>query len=223
MRQDKIKAINLRKAGKSYRDIEAALNIPKSTLTGWFQKTEWSRKIKKELSLVARQKSSRRMKALLGRIKETRQKEYALSRKNAHQEFAKLKKELIFIAGLMIYWGEGDKNLVNGRIRVSNTDPVMIKLFNIFIQKYLREIFYKTKAYLVLYPDLNEEECKKFWSANTGISVEKFIKSTFISGQHPTKRLGHGICTIIITSRVFKEKINTWLNLIRNEVIKMRA
>lgn len=43
MRQDKETAKNLRKLGKSYREIEEELGIPRSTLSDWFGSEEWSK------------------------------------------------------------------------------------------------------------------------------------------------------------------------------------
>lgn len=223
MRLDKEKAIQLRKEGKSYREIERMLKIPKSTLTGWFQKKIWSNKVKATLSIQARKASSLRMKILQQKINKERQELYNLTAQIAKGEFQKYKDDPLFRAGLMIYWGEGDNKLINGVIRVVNTDPAMLRLFHLFIQMYLKEVSHKTKAYLVLYPDLVENRCKRFWSRNIGLPMERFIKSTFISGHHPTKRLGYGMCTVIISSRAYKEKVHAWLNLIRDEIMKMHV
>ena len=223
MRSNKIAAIHLRRSGKSYREIEKTLGIAKSTLSGWFKKTPWSHKVKERLSQIARRQSSQRMKALIKKINRERKKVYRAARTAAENQFPSLKKFPLFIAGLMIYWGEGDRNLKNGMIRVSNTDPALLKLFYLFLQKYLPEITHRIRAYLVLYPDLNEENCKNFWSKNIEIPVDKFYKSTYIHGRHRTKKLGYGICTITVNNRAYKEKIYAWLNLIRGEVVNMRV
>lgn len=223
MRQDKIKAIKLRRRGKSYREIEKILGIPRSTLAGWFQKIQWSRKIKERLSLITRRQASQRMRTLVEKINQKRQKLYHATRRAAENQFKELKGDPLFIAGLMIYWGEGDRKLENGAIRVSNTDPALLKFFYFFIKKYLHEISHNIRAYLVLYPDLDEEECKKYWSKNIEIPMERFMKSTYIHGRHLTKRLAYGICTITISSRAYKEKIHAWLNLMRSETVNMRV
>lgn len=107
MRRDKNEAINLRRSGKSYREIEKNLNIPKSTLSGWFQRTQWSHKVKEKLSIIARRQASQRMKALVKKINRERQKVYHATRKAAEDQFPTLKENPLFIAGLMIYWGGG--------------------------------------------------------------------------------------------------------------------
>ena len=39
------KAAALRKSGKTYSEISKELSVAKSTLSYWFQKTHWSKKI----------------------------------------------------------------------------------------------------------------------------------------------------------------------------------
>ena len=223
MRNDKDAAIALRKDGKSYREICKILKIPKSTLNGWLSGIKWSQEIKKRLSEIALENARVRMKEMARQAGNDRLKLYQQKRIIAGQKFKKFKQEKLFISGLMIYWGEGDSNLKNGAIRVANTDPLMLRLFHVFLKKYLSEISDKAKAYLVLYPDLNDDVCRKFWSEQIGVPLEKFIKSQYIKGRHPTKRLSYGICTIIITSRAYKEMINAWIELIKKDIQLMRV
>ena len=49
MRKDKGSAFEMRRLGKSYQEIQRALNISKSTLSEWFQVLEWSENIKSAL------------------------------------------------------------------------------------------------------------------------------------------------------------------------------
>jgi hypothetical protein len=219
MRQDKQSAIKLRKEGKSYKQISSSLSIPKSTLSGWFGGVLWSEKTKKQLAKIARVNSVKRMTAISHRTRAIRQKDYYTKQVEAKKQFTKFIKERLFIAGLMLYWGEGDSKLDNGIIRATNSDPLMIRLYYKFLKTYFSEISDKAKMYLVLYPDLNEEICKKYWSTKVGLPLDRFIKSSFIKGKHPSKRLAHGIGTLTINSRAYKEKIITWVGLIKNENI----
>lgn len=219
MKKNKNIAIKLRKSGKSYNEISKITSIPKSTLSNWFNGVKWSEKIKQRLSKISADNARKRMIAISHKKRKIRQSDYKQKRKIAKQEFNKFKNKRLFIAGLMVYWGEGDSKLANGIIRVCNSDPLMIKLFYKFIKTYLSEISQKTRMYLVLYPDLNEKKCKSFWSLKVGLPENKFFKSSFIKGKHPTKRLSFGIGTITITSRAYKEKMLTWINLIKKEDI----
>jgi len=219
MRQDKSAAIKLRKQGKSYQEIALALNVPKSTLSNWFSGTSWSGKTKDYLSKLARDNASKRMTVISHKKRAELQTAYQKQRIIAKQQFKKFVKERLLIAGLMIYWGEGDSKLENGIIRVANSDPLMIRLFYRFLKKYLPEVQAKAKIYLVLYKDLDEKSCQSTWSKKVGLPLERFIKSSFIKGRHPSRRLSYGIGTLTISSRLYKEQIITWVDLIKNEDI----
>lgn len=219
MRKDKKIAIQLRQKGKSYQEITASMGVPKSTLSNWFSGMPWSEKTKKYLSELARANAKKRMKIISHRRRNALKKDYHEKQIIAKKQFTEFAKERLFIAGLMVYWGEGDSKLANGAIRVANSDPLMIKLFYKFLKTYLPEISKKARIYLVLYPDLNDEECKKYWSKKVGMPLNRFINSSFITGRSSNKRLIHGIGTLSISSRSYKEKIIIWLNLIKQENI----
>ncbi len=223
MRGDKVKAMQLRKRGGSYRDIEDKLGVPKSTLASWFHHTSWSRSIKERLSEKARRHASLRMRKMALHKNEERRILYGEKKHEAEAQYRTFHKDSFFMAGLMIYWGEGDNKLENGVIRVANSDPIMLRFFYLFLKKYLPEICQKTKAYLILYSDLNERTCLRFWSERIGLPLDRFFKSHYITGRHPTKRLGHGICTVTITSRAYKEKINAWLTMTKEQIARMRV
>lgn len=199
------------------------LGVAKSTLTGWFKNQKWSQVVKKRLVEIARENARKRMMAISHAARRKRAVIYAEHRRVAQESFPRLRKDELFMAGLMIYWGEGDNNIKNGVIRVTNTDPFMLKLFRVFLREYLPDIFIRVRAYLILYPDLNDADCKKFWAQSVGIPVDTFMKSQYIKWRHPTKRLSYGICTVTATSRAQKEIILEWLDLTRKEIKQMRV
>ena len=117
----------------------------------------------------------------------------------------------------MIYWGEGDSKIENSNVRISNTNPDMIRLFNLFLQGICGVPKEKIKMALILYPDLNERKCKNFWSNTSGIPQDQFTKTQFINGRHPTKRLTNGIALVYFSSRELKEKIFIWIELFHKQ------
>jgi hypothetical protein len=220
MRNDKHLAIKLRRKGKSYNKISKELNIPKSTLSDWFSNLRWSQTIKKELERKANYIARKRLRLICKARREYWEKWREEFRKEARKEFPVLKSNPLFIAGLMIYWGEGDSSLRH-QVRLSNSDPKMIKLFNGFLQKICKIPKEKIRLSLIIYPDLADRVCKKFWSTKTKISLNQFDKSNIIYGRHPTKRLENGVCIIRVNGTPdLKEKIITWTTLMVNELNK---
>ncbi len=218
MRNDRHLAIKLRKQKKSYNEISKELGIPKSTIHYWFKSLRWSKAIKKELTERAQRLATKQMKAMARANKRRWEAWRKQHREDAKKEFPVLKLNSLFLAGLMLYWGEGDSKMNNYIVRLANTDPEMIKLFSLFLHKTLWVPRNKIKINLILYPDLNEEKCKNFWSRCSGIPKNKFYKTQFIKGRHPTRRLSYGICNVCVSSRALKEKIFTWLKLYQQEL-----
>lgn len=223
MRNDQHLAIKLRKRNKSYNKISKELGVPKSTLAYWFGNKDWSKEIKKELTRKALYVAKKRLRLINKTKKEKWEKWREEHRQRARKEFPYLKKNPLFLAGLMLYWGEGDSKIENGLVRLSNTDPMMIKIIFLFLKNVCRIPEEKVKATLILYPDLDENKCKNLWSKTSGISKNRFYKTQFIYGRHPTRRLSYGICNIYVSSRELKEKIFVWLKLYQQELIKTSA
>lgn len=221
MRTDKHLAVKLRRQGRSYNKISKELGIPKSTLTGCFSNKIWSRNIKEELTNRANYMARERLRLFNKLQKEKWEQWREKARQYAEKEFPDLKKSYLFLAGLILYWGEGDSKMENSIVRLSNTDPEMIKIFFLFLRNICQIPQNKIKITLILYPDLKESQCKNFWTKNMGISKKQFYKTQFIKGKHPTKRLLYGICNIYVSSRELKEKIFTWLKLYRQELLRV--
>jgi ribosomal protein S18 len=218
MRNDRHLAINLRKKGLSYKRISEELDIPQSTLNYWFKDLAWSKKIKKELTEKAIRTSRKRIKKVIKSNKERWDKWREGFREEARKDFTKLKLNRLFVAGVMLYWGEGDQNL-KYPIRLTNINYKMIILFKRFLLevcKIKKEDIYLS---LFIYPDIVEEKCKEFWSKKIGI--ENFDKVQVIYGKHPTKRLENGICSIRVKKSIgFKEKILVWITLLSEDLNK---
>lgn len=211
MRRDRRKAELLRKQGFSYQSITNKLSIPKSTLATWFSQLPWSSKIRHTLSINAQESARQRMTAMSHRARKNRELRYRQRRIEAQRSFPVYKNDLLFIAGLVIYWCEGDNKITNGIVRATNTDPVMLRIFFRFLKKYLKVPPDRVRAYLVLYPDLHENTCLRFWSQSIGLPQKAFFRSNFIKGRHLTKKISHGICTVMTANRELKELLLEWL------------
>lgn len=209
----KSSAFKLRKQGKSYNEISQQLKVSKGVLSDWFKDLDWSDKIKKRLIKQRKQNDRERIILLCQKNKERWERWREEARQEAKREFLKLKKNPLFIAGLMIYWGEGDSKAKNP-VRLSNTDPRMIALYTKFLTKSLNIPKETLRSTIILYPDLSEQKCMDFWATTIGISKSQFYKTQFIKGKHPTKRLSNGICMISCGNRQTKEKILVWIDLL---------
>lgn len=219
MRKDKEIAIELRKSGKSYRQIRDELQIPLATLSDWFGKVDWSGAIRIRLTDAANAKSTVRIREL-DRIRgEHLARLYGEARDEAREDLRVLKYHPLFIAGLMLYWGEGDKTTKN-QVRLANSDPELIRLYVAFLEKACRIPTSKIRLQIIIYPDIDEASNKRFWSFASGVPIEQFTKSTLIKGRHKTKRLKYGVCNVVVSSTYFKVKVLEWLKHLPGELME---
>jgi hypothetical protein len=217
MRKDKKNAIQLRKLGKSYSQIKSTLGIPKSTLSDWLNEVGWSQKVKYTLAEKAKEDSSVRFHALNKIRKKHLIRLYRTVEKEAKVEFESFKLHPLFIAGMTIHWGEGDK-LTQYQVRVGNTDPRMIRVFVKFLYEVCNVPRQRVHAHLLLYPDLDPILCKNYWIKKSSLSQSHFRKSVTIEGRHKTRRLPYGVCYITVNSTYLKRKVNTWLQLLSKDL-----
>lgn len=217
MRKDKAKAEQLRRAGKSYKEICKKLGVPIATLSDWFGNAPWSIEIKNKLTKEASLTNPDRLQLMVMATKQKFARLHEEYRLEAISEFPHLRTNPLFVAGLMLYWGEGDKNVENCTIGLSNSEPGMIRTFYVFLVNVLKIPKEKIAFSLILYPDLIDSVQKNIWSTATGISLSQFRKSVFIKGRHPTRRLSYGVGLIRVGSRRHKEKILKWIELYKNE------
>jgi hypothetical protein len=217
MRKDKENAIQMRRMGKSYGEIREVLKIPKSTLSEWFKDEAWSGEIAKRLGEeVVRQSTARIVE--LDRIRgEHLHGLYEEARNEAAGELERLKYNPLFIAGVMLYWGEGSKG--GSSVQFANSDPTMIRFYVSFLRYACGIPLERIKARLILYPDHEEKGTRAYWERFSGIPWEQFTKSTVIQGRHKMRRLTWGVCTVSVSSTYFKEKMGVWLKALPEQLM----
>lgn len=218
MRKDKEQAFELRRKNMSYKSISRELDIPLGTLSGWFRNELWSQEIRDKLGAEASLAFPEKLKSIVAANKKRWSDINKVHKQEATNEFLGLRDDPLFLAGIMLYWGEGEKQPKSSKVRLTNSEPEMIRIFYLFLTKSLKISPEKIKAWLLLYPDLVDPVQKNFWSKATGIPIAQFSKSTFIRGRHPTKRLSYGVCTVYVNSRAFKERILKWLELYQDHL-----
>lgn len=219
MRADRGLALQLRRQDKSYGQISRSLGVPKSTLAAWFRYDRLSQKTKRLLVKRAREKSRQTIKKLVASNKIRWEQWREKAREEARQTFSSLIKNSLFVSGLMLYWAEGDSKVWNP-FRLTNTDPRMIALYTRFLVVSLKIPKETIRPTVILYPDLNEERCIRFWSKTIGVPKSQFYKTQFIKGHHPTRRLAHGICMITCGNRQLKEKVIVWIDLLSKKLLQ---
>jgi len=165
----KKRAVNLRNKGYSYSDIQMKTGVSKSTLSEWLSSLEYvPNKIVKDRMIKARYYSSLAMKKI--------KKESILrANREAKKEIGNYSaRELLFV-GLGVYMGEGTKT--KGVVRIINSDPKIIKLMIVWFMKVFRIKKNNFRIRMHIYPDIDEGVAIKYWSAQTGLKKDQFMKT----------------------------------------------
>lgn len=215
--QIKYQAINLRKRGKTYSEIQVILknNIPKSTLSGWLKdviltpiqkeriKGIISKNIEKHRKMALKAKKSDRLK-YLGNI------EKKISYLGKSCDDAKTAK----IALSMLYIAEGSKG-DKGCIEFSNSNPLIIKFFLKLLNNCYKTDPKKFRCTVQCRADQDTLLLEDFWLKTTKISKELFYKTSIdprTIGKPSKKQDYKGVCRI----NYFSSEIDLELKAIAN-------
>lgn len=116
---------------------------------------------------------------------------------------------ILYGLGIGIYWGEGTK-VTRHSVRVTNTDPAMLRLFLRFLHKICSVKNSKISCSIVCFNDTDPGLARKYWSSELKISPEKFGKITQIPKQGAgtyKKKSRFGVCAISVSNI----KLKTWV------------
>lgn len=219
----KSRAVGLRKRGQSIREIEASLNIPRSTLSGWF----------KDIKLSETQEQTLRQNWLRALVKartkavqwHNQQKKLRLKKARA-QALAVLNKidttrsDLIDLAMAILYLGEGGKKNIG--LSLGSSDPLILKFFLACLRKNYNLPIEKIKCSLHLRSDQNPEKLKRFWSKELNIPQENFTRSSIDkrTTNNPTYPNYKGVCVVNCGAVEIQRKLMYIANGYCEKVIK---
>ena len=185
----------------------------------WFSKQKWSAHVKEQLNDTYKKINATRL-IQMNRAKRLKKIErHERYRVEARLDYTRLKSNLLFIAGISIYWGEGEKS-DNGRVSVINTDPEMIQVMAAFYRKILHISDVRLRGALFIYKDIDVNASLDYWSNTTKIPITQFIKTQVIpSRSHHTKRKTlYGICNIYFSSTEINIKMREWIKLVSSQM-----
>jgi transcriptional regulator with XRE-family HTH domain len=206
---DKRKAISLRLQGCTYAEIKNSLHVSKSTLSNWLsdyqldpnQLTKLSKRI-----LERRILGIEKIIATKRRHRDKHRQEIYMQEK---QSLLPLTKKETYIAGLMLYWGEGTKNW-GSTVSLNNTDPRVVRFYYHWLRYSLNIPKNRIKVSLHLYKDMNVSTMIHYWSKELDIPTNQFIKP-YIK-QSESKNIDHkgykfGTCGLYVYDVGIKTKI----------------
>lgn len=200
-------AENLRRSGRSYKEIYDKLQVPKSTLSTWFGSTYpgiFNRE--KQLKHLARI----RIKALATNKKKKDQERFKLEKRVGYEIKSYPTRNIGFLKSVLsaLYWAEGSKSH-RSPVVFTNTDPRLVRLFLTLLRKCycIDEKKLRVRLHLHYYHPITKT--KKYWSKLLNIPAKSFGK-IYIKKRSLTKKFRKnfmGICFIKYYDNMLQKEI----------------
>jgi hypothetical protein len=200
-------ALGLRREGRSIREVAELVGIARSTASTWCREVELTEDQKIEID--KRNPASQNYAGVRScdLISERARNKRIAYQKEGMTEAGELD---LFLAGCMLYWGEGSKG--KNCVKITNYDPAMLKFF----VRFLRECFdvknEQIKIWIVVYTDVEEEveEAEQFWLQTLELPRSRLGKTKKIVGSKPTMKKNihkYGGCGLYVGSTEIVQRI----------------
>ena len=207
--EEKIKAVKLRRKGKSYGEILKRLKVSKGTLSLWLRDVKLTSGQYRRLYVTLRRRNAYRAAKVRQkqRIEKTRR---IVS--EAEKEVSRLIKSHLFLSGLMLYWAEGDKSDEREVVKFTNSDPILIKLMMAWFRRICKVKNEKFRIELHIHAFHCRRNIKEYWSKLVCLPLSQFhkvqIKQTSL--RRRKNKLYNGTCAIRISDRDLFRRIKGW-------------
>jgi transcriptional regulator with XRE-family HTH domain len=173
---EKERAIALRKQGWAVRKIADELVVSRGSVSLWVRGIQLTKTQRRQLA----PRSPLRMEIYQGMAdrKRIQAEEIRKGYQTVGRVLAKAAGSNLYLAGCMLYWGEGSKNRTT--LTVTNSDPDMVRFFMRFLREACgvseNKITLKVAAYLD--NNLQREDIEKYWLNVTGLPATQIRKGT---------------------------------------------
>jgi len=214
---EKNKAIELRHGGFSLKQIAEKLEVSKGSVSSWVRDIVIPQEALSNISDCRRLGREQSRATRLANIAKSDIKIDAACK----EEILPLSKRDLWIAGLMLYAGEGYKSSkVSGRrVEIANSNPEILRIFINFLTKICFVPREKIRVRLMLYEDINQEEAKQFWSHELRVDLKQFanpfIKLSYkdLPFRH-LRRSKYGTAHVNLYDTKIYKKIISWIKAI---------
>ena len=215
-------AEKLREQGYSYNLINQKLGISKSTMSYWFKDKPYT----PNEVVLRRIKNTGAINGIRNHNK--RVQEIEMLKEQGIKELGILSERDLWLVGIGLYIGEGAKTTES--IRVSNSDPAVIRL----AVKWLKEVFKLSNENFVvrlhIYPDTNFKESRIYWQKVTGLSKKNFYRPSIDKRIDKQKsrsgKIPYGTAHVTVVSNGDKEKgvrafrkMNGWITGVMSQIV----
>lgn len=184
--EDKRLAIELRKNGLSYKEIQQKVLVSKSLLSGWLNHLDLTKNEEDKLRFRIKERMNKgRINSIFSnRARRIEREKVAVN--DAEKLFNKFKDQSEFLIGVSLYWAEGSKRTCE--FQFINSDSDMIVFMCNWIKKFMGVSKEKIKYRLFIHKIPGYENSHQFWSKKLSIEPYLFEKTIYKPTQHSIKK-----------------------------------
>jgi len=209
-------AIEMRKRGLSYSEIENRLHVPKSTLSYWLKNIKLApdqlKKLNEKRTEAAKVNALKKISKTSRIIEEIKN--------SSAQNIKQISKRELWLLGIVLYWKNGNTSDLRKGVHFSSSDPDMIRLFLKWLKE-IGEIKDEEIKFNIFIKNKNDsiEGLISYWSQITDFPKSCFSKIYFqkvfkakIKGSS-----GRGFLRVkVVQSSMLARQISGWIQGIKN-------
>ncbi len=225
-KEEKRKAIDLRKRGYSYSEIIKNVPVSKSTLSLWLRDVGLAKKQKQRIT----RKKVLAMKRGADVVRKKRIEKSNKIKKDARNNISNISKKELWLMGIMLYWAEGAKektHRVGERVQLMNTDKRILCIFKKWLIDCCKiiedDIIYDIYLHKNSFHDT--DRVRDYWRKEilipANIKIPVYYKNNKIKTVR--KNIGesyYGVCRIKVKkSTDLNRKIAGWIDGISNNIL----
>ena len=188
---EKQKAVELRKNGFSYSEIMNEVPVAKSTLSLWLREVGLAKAQKQHITqkrIDAALRGALKRKTM--RIESTKK-----IKEDAAREVGKLNERVFWLAGAALYWAEGNKQKEHNvacPLKFCNSDPVMIKFYYNWLQKFCGIHKDNIKYELYIHVGCDSNGAENYWRSVLDLDQNVSMPVRFKKGNSKSYRKNKG-------------------------------
>lgn len=190
-KKEQIRAREMRQQGLAITEIARRLGVSKGSVSVWVR----------DVPLTEEQRQALRERVWAGQVaggqkarlvNQQRQAEHMAELKRRAYEMTEVHwNEPLFVAGVMLYQGEGRRS---GNTEIVNSDPRFLRLFKRWVDTHTPG--YEFTLRIRLFDDNDEEESLEYWTSQ--VPVERVMIRRREGGKRSSGKLRHGMAGLYV-------------------------
>ena len=177
-RSDRLRAIALRKQGKTYSEIRKEIQISKGTLSYWSKRITLSPNAKAQLQKTQNLHLAKARLAGVATLKKKRADFLQDLRERVSSIITRaMTPEMLKVALAFLHLGEGAKWKSHRGLQLGSSDPLILLLYIKLLNKCYNIDKSQIHCYICYRADQDLGQLRRYWSHILGISSDRFYSS----------------------------------------------